>query len=407
LVESISDLCTSLQSGSWLEVGLATAGVALDGVATASDPLGSLLAAGIGWIIDHLEPLKGWLNDLTGDPGAVLGYAGTWENVGKAMESSGDEFWRIVQADMEGMSGQAVTAYMTYAQGLAEEARAAGGAASAVASALKTCAMVVQVVHDLVRDVLAELAGSILSWVAEFVFTLGLATPLIIEQVTTRVSSLAARIGKSVTSVVKSAKSLKSLLVSLKDALARLAKKIHTKAPGSSRGAGPIRRPLTSAKRNDDIKKWLPGVNPKYNGKPTSPYSNNCGKCSEAVFNNLDRNPKYTGKVNKAQKGTYETPEMEHRTGLPQHPMGNPNDPGSTAYSDIERTLIDGGAGSHAVVGIDRASGPGHWFNAHYDGTNVHVIDGQDGTISHWPPMDPDVNNCDVAIQRADGIPFP
>lgn len=57
--------------------------------------------------------------------------------------------------------------------------------------------MVVQAVHDLVRDTLAQLVGSIISWAAEAVFTLGLATPpVIVGQVSTRVSSLATRVGR-------------------------------------------------------------------------------------------------------------------------------------------------------------------------------------------------------------------
>ncbi|WP_431837135.1 ADP-ribosyltransferase [Cellulomonas sp. Y8] len=234
LLDSVTQLSASLQSGDWLAAGLSGVGVALDTAAAVMDPFGSLIAAGLGWLMEHLEPLKGWLNDLTGDAGAVLGFAATWENVATAMNGAGDELNRIVAADLEAMSGASVVAYATYANNLADRVRAGGGSASAMASALRTCSTVVQVVHDLVRDTLAQLVGSIISWAAELVLTVGLATPYVVSQVTTRVSSLAVRVGRSVTGLLTSAKSLKGLLEAMKDVLARLASGVRGRLPGGS-----------------------------------------------------------------------------------------------------------------------------------------------------------------------------
>lgn len=236
VLESVTDLCTSLHSGNWVASSLAGVGAALDVAAAVVDPLGSLIAAGLGWLMEHLEPLKGWLNDLTGDAGAVLGFASTWENVAGAMGAAGDELNRVVRADLESMSGESITAYAAYADGLAEQIRATGASASAIGSALTKCAMVVQVVHDLVRDALSQLVGSAISWAAEAIFTVGLATPIIIGQVTARVSSLATRVGKHVTDVITTAKSLKNLLEALKDALGGLATGLRRGLPGARAG---------------------------------------------------------------------------------------------------------------------------------------------------------------------------
>ncbi|WP_448630739.1 hypothetical protein [Cellulomonas soli] len=156
VVESVADLCSALDSGSWLSVGLTGVGAVLDVAATVIDPVGSLIAAGLGWLMEHLEPLKGWLDDLTGDAGAVQGFAATWDNVAGAMGAAGDELNRLVRVDLEAMSGEAVTAYAAYADALAERIRVTGASATSIGSALRTCATVVQVVHDLVRDTLAR-----------------------------------------------------------------------------------------------------------------------------------------------------------------------------------------------------------------------------------------------------------
>lgn len=233
LLESLSDLTSSLESGSWVAAGLSGVGVALDTAAAVSDPFGSLIAAGLGWLMEHLQPLKGWLNDLTGDAGAVLGHAATWDNVAGALRESGDELDRLVRVDLEDMSGAAIVAYTAHVNALADRVRGAGESASAIGSALSTCATIVQVVHDLVRDTLAQLVGSIVSWASELVFTAGLATPLVVEQVATRVASLAVRVGRSVVDVLTSARALKGLLEAMRDALARFASGVRVR-PGSA-----------------------------------------------------------------------------------------------------------------------------------------------------------------------------
>ncbi|MFF1530862.1 hypothetical protein [Cellulomonas sp. NPDC058312] len=234
LLDSLHSLNSSLQSGDWVGSALSGAGVALDAIATAMDPVGSLIAAGLGWIMEHLEPLKGWLNDLTGDAGAVLGFAATWDNVASAMNSAGDELGRLVQADLEAMSGASVAAYVAYANGLADRARAAGTSASAMGSALRTCSTIVQVVHDLVRDTLSQIVGSIISAVGFAVLTVGTGIPKVIADVSARVASVSLRIGRRVTAVIEAVSRLRGLLREMQDILSQLASGVRGRLPGAA-----------------------------------------------------------------------------------------------------------------------------------------------------------------------------
>ena len=133
-----------------------------------------------------------------------------------------------------------------------------------------------------------------------------------------------------------------------------------------------------------DVASWLPNINPHYYGSPYSPYSTNCGKCAASVFKRLEGNSNAAAGI-----GTLSVEEMNAVTGKTQTPMT----PGK-----ISDYLISQGAGAHAVVGIDRAKGNGHWFNAYYDGQKVYAIDGQDGTVSDWPPDYGDVISWDVSV---------
>jgi hypothetical protein len=207
LLEDGADLVSAINSGDWVSGGMAAFSAAADTVAAVSDPLGTLIAAGLGWLIDHVEPLKGWFNDLTGNASEVQAFAQTWANIQTQMEAAGTELQRVL-GDVEDLAGQAMDAYRRFQQDTAAHLSAAGTWAGAFSTGLNIASMIVQAVHDIVRDVLSQLVGSAISWASEAVFTLGLATPWIIEQVTTRVSSLVARVSKFVTNLLESLKSL-------------------------------------------------------------------------------------------------------------------------------------------------------------------------------------------------------
>ena len=88
--------------------------------------------------------------------------------------------------------------------------------------------------------------------------------------------------------------------------------------------------------------------------------------------------------------GTVE--EMNALTGMEQVPMGP---------DEIQQYLLQQGPGAHAIVGIDRAEGPGHWFNAIcLDDHTVVALDGQTGEIYDWPPDYGDVTNWDVSVKK-------
>ena len=70
--------------------------------------------------------------------------------------------------------------------------------------------------------------------------------------------------------------------------------------------------------------------------------------------------------------------------------------------SEIEQRLLEQGDGSHAIIGVDRAEGPGHWFNAACMNGKVVAIDGQTGEITDWPLDYGNVVNWEMSIKKED-----
>lgn len=139
------------------------------------------------------------------------------------------------------------------------------------------------------------------------------------------------------------------------------------------------------------VSEWISDINPNYDAfDPYSDYSNNCGSCAYAVYQRLE------GISNDSVASSENIPyneDMEALTGMEQVPM----DP-----SEIEQRLLDEGDGAHAIIGIDRAEGAGHWFNAACIDGKVVAIDGQTGEITDWPPDYGDVVNWEMSVKKGE-----
>ena len=120
---------------------------------------------------------------------------------------------------------------------------------------------------------------------------------------------------------------------------------------------------------------------------PESPFCNNCGSCAFAVYQRLEGISDCCATANNINYNS----EMEALTGMEQVSM---------SPDEIEMRLLAEGDGAHAIIGIDRAQGPGHWFNAACIDGRVVAIDGQSGDICEWPPDYGDVVNWEMSIKR-------
>lgn len=148
--------------------------------------------------------------------------------------------------------------------------------------------------------------------------------------------------------------------------------------------------PISEFKSINEISGWIKDINPKFDPWDyDSPYCNNCGSCAYAVFQRLngDKSAYAT-----AENIAYNS-EMNSLTGMTQEKR-------SLEY--IKNSLLKAGNGAHTIIGLDRAEGAGHWFNAACLDGKIIVIDGQDGSIKEWPPDYEDVIRWEVGIMKGE-----
>ena len=244
VVEDIWGIAHGLSEGSWLETGLSSVSLVADAVGVGVDPLGTLIAWGAGWLIDHFGPLKSWMDEFLGDADSVRADAATWSNVAQAMGECAD----ALEGDEKNLMGEQVgataTAYRASNQDTISALRTASGAADAMGKATSVLAEVVGLVHDLLRDAISAIVGTLASAIIEAIATFGLAIPLIIAQVQVKVGAKATEMAAHVTGVLKSARALAHNLTHLSGLLDML-RGMLTRAKNTAANAAHM---LTGAK---------------------------------------------------------------------------------------------------------------------------------------------------------------
>ncbi|MGV9980599.1 WXG100 family type VII secretion target [Micromonospora wenchangensis] len=291
ICEDIELIAQGVRTGSWIDGSLGVVSAGLDALALVSDPVGALLQYGIAWLIEHVRPLSEALDWLAGDPAQITAHAQTWRNVAAALRQDAAELTHAVRSEVAGWGGSAGTAYRAWAT---EQHRAITGlaeGADTLAAATEGAAGLVAAVRLLVRDAIAACVSRLIVYAGELLATGGLATPWVVEQVTTLVGSWAARIARllrgllaSLRRLLPELRRLGNLIEKLKQALNRLAQIGPTDRMGSRRDwADPRSRPHPPEERPDS---HLPAGDPVYhtNHSTTVGYDARTMRNSEKVL---------------------------------------------------------------------------------------------------------------------------
>ncbi len=234
LLESASDLKSAIESGDWASVAMGAVGTALDALSMAMDPFGAILAAGVGWLIEHVGPLKEALNALTGNADEIAAQSETWKNVAAELGKVGEDLTGMVKADTTSWTGNAGDTYRQRAQDTVTLLETAQKGCEGASSGVKTAGEVVAAVRALVRDIIAELIGHLISWALQVVFTLGIGLTWVVPQVVGAVAKTASKLADLMKRLVTALKALIPLLKRAGDLFGDAAKALKNIKPGKA-----------------------------------------------------------------------------------------------------------------------------------------------------------------------------
>jgi hypothetical protein len=230
IAEDIETILAGVRSGSWIDTSLGAVSAGLDALAFVSDPIGGLLQYGVAWILEHVKPLSDALDWLAGDPAQIAGHALTWRNVAGALRDRAEELGRAARWDTAEWTGAAADAYRRWSGRQQNAVGGLAGAAETLAAITEAAGMLVAGVRVMVRDAIAVLVSRLISYAAEEVFSVGLATPLVVEQVSSLCAAWAAKIARWLRDLIGSLARLRGLADKIDEAieaLKRLLSRLH------------------------------------------------------------------------------------------------------------------------------------------------------------------------------------
>lgn len=227
--DDIEQLSEAIDNKSWVSGTLAGVALGVDTIAYVSDPLATLMAWGIGWVFDHIQPFKDWLLQLAGDADQLRANRQTWKNVAATLKAAADNIESDVRSSFPdgSFTGSTATAYFAASGATTKGIAMTGALSGAVGTAYDVCAVIIQFVHDFVRDAISQVVASILSYAVELVASFGTAFPLVMEQISTKVASLMSGVSKRISALKESLSNLGAKLTNADQLLKSLKEWLH------------------------------------------------------------------------------------------------------------------------------------------------------------------------------------
>ncbi|WP_394618324.1 hypothetical protein JNUCC0626_04270 [Lentzea sp. JNUCC 0626] len=144
-----------------LDITFNAIGAASATVMLAIDPLGSIIGAGVGWLIEHVSFLRDALNQLMGNPEEIQ--ANVEANKARAAELRVlAEDHKSGLATFDGWTGESSERFKASMDNMSHELDDLANAVESKAKIVAIMGMLVTVLRDIVRDLIAQLIGSLI-----------------------------------------------------------------------------------------------------------------------------------------------------------------------------------------------------------------------------------------------------
>jgi uncharacterized protein YukE len=179
IVDTAKSVLDAVQNGGWpnptglVETIAGGVGLAGDVVGLAEDPLGTIVQWAVSWVLQHVVPFRVALDALAGNPGAIAGYANTWNNISTRLFQVGHEFSSSVDSGPGQWSGDAFAQYHAMAADLANSIVAMAGATKAYAVLIDGVGQLVALTRNLIANIIAIFIKSVLVDLPEAVLDAG------------------------------------------------------------------------------------------------------------------------------------------------------------------------------------------------------------------------------------------
>jgi len=168
VVESVDGFISALTSDAQgegvdvIDATLAGAGMVVDVVSSVGDPLGAILSAGIGWLLEHVSFLREPLDALLGNPDEINANVDQLKSAALEMKLVAREHREDVST-MDGWSGEASEAFRANMDQMAAEYEALGSTMDGTAAIYALSGALVCELRALVFETIADFISSLIT----------------------------------------------------------------------------------------------------------------------------------------------------------------------------------------------------------------------------------------------------
>ncbi|MFD5246522.1 hypothetical protein ACFWIW_18375 [Amycolatopsis sp. NPDC058340] len=208
--DSAFSLKKAVDDGDSLSIGLASAGMAIEILGMVVDPIGSLLTAGIGWLIEHIVIFRWPLDFLLGDPKGIEAAKTAIYKEGAEVREWAKDHDAATKKFMEKWEGEAADTFRADMEGVAAQIEALAGYIEFAGKQMGIAGAVIGAVRGIVRDIIAmtlagilkaaivavalapvTFGGSIIAAITSIMTTVGVAIAKIAKQIADTAKKLA------------------------------------------------------------------------------------------------------------------------------------------------------------------------------------------------------------------------
>ncbi|GAB3570684.1 hypothetical protein GCM10027445_24610 [Amycolatopsis endophytica] len=227
LIRSCNDIKTADDSDKaalGAAIGLGVIASAVDTVKLAINPLGSLISAGLGWLIEHVSFLREPLDMLMGDPDEIQKLGEEVHKIAESIRKIGEDQTKSLEGAVSSWTGSGADAFNNRMKELAADLESKAHGTDIVGYVIHTNMAIISAVRGLFRDLITTVLGDIISAVliamATAVITFGAsivaAVTYSVTQATLTATSLASKLAAVVAQATRSGARTQQLVNLLK-----------------------------------------------------------------------------------------------------------------------------------------------------------------------------------------------
>ncbi|GAB3734962.1 hypothetical protein GCM10027598_60760 [Amycolatopsis oliviviridis] len=189
-----------------VELGVNIVSAALDTVAFVMDPFAKLVAAGLGWLIEHISFLKWPLDQVAGNPAEVTKLANELHKIGESLRNTGTGLDETLKATITQWEGEGHDSFMKSIKDRKGWIDANAKASDVAGYMVETTGALIAAVRTLIRDIITTILGDIIATMlialAMAAFTFGASIVVgvgkCVVTVSVQVAAMVAKLGKVV-----------------------------------------------------------------------------------------------------------------------------------------------------------------------------------------------------------------